>query len=178
MRRFKAKVRSTTRILSFVSELKRKPRFKIGSNETRTWRRPEVNPGSPLRVDVERVERLAGGHEQPVAFRTTKAHIGGDLRQMDAADQLGLRVPHRHSIVPDGTAGVARAPQIAVDVAARRPARTSPINHEIGEELLIGELVGWPNIEDVYVAFAAAPGIARARAGADHVELLVVGRKE
>src|SRR5580704_17882579 len=72
MRRFKAKVRWTTRIHSFVSELKRKPRFRIGSNETRSWRRPEVNPGSPLRVDVERVERLAGGHEQPAGLGPPK----------------------------------------------------------------------------------------------------------
>ena len=58
------------------------------------------------------------------------------------------------------------------------PPALHPINHEIGEELLIGELVVRPNIEDVYVAFAAGPGIARAGAGADHVELLVVKRKE
>ena len=42
-----------------------------------------------------------------------------------------------------------------------RPA-LHPIDHEVGEELLIGEGLG----------------IARARSGADHVELLVVGRKE
>ena len=41
------------------------------------------------------------------------------------------------------------------------PPALHPINHEIGEELLIGELVVRPNIEDVYVAFAAGPGIAR-----------------
>ena len=157
MRRFKAKVRSTTRILSFVSELKRKPRFKIGSNETRTWRRPEVNPGSPLRVDVERVEPLAGGHEQPVAFRTTKAHIGGDLRQMDAADQLGLRV---HTVTPlYPTARPALLEHHKLPSTSQRVVRPAlhPINHEIGEELLIGELVVRPNIEDVYFAFAAAP---------------------
>ena len=139
MRRFKAKVRSTTSILSFVSELKRKPRFKIGSNETRTWRRPEVNPGLPLRVDVERVERLAGGREQPVAFRTTKAHIGGDLRQTDAADQLGFRVPHRHAIVPARPALLEHHKLPSTSQRVVRPV-LYPINHEIGEELLIGAL--------------------------------------
>src|SRR6516164_2167412 len=74
--------------------------------------------GRPLRGNVDRVERLVGSHEQSVALGSAKADVGDDLRQTDAADQLALGVPYGHPVVPDDSAGIARAPQIAVDVAA------------------------------------------------------------
>src|SRR6516164_6249013 len=92
---------------------------------------------------------------KPVALRSAKADIGDNLRQTDAADQLALRVPYGHAIVPDGSTGIARAPQIAVDIATRTvwPA-LYPVDHEIGEELLVGELVVGTDVEDVHVTLS------------------------
>jgi hypothetical protein len=46
-----------------------------------------------LRGEIDRVERLARGHEQPVALWAAEADVAADLRQTDAADQLALRRP-------------------------------------------------------------------------------------
>src|SRR5207302_21739 len=44
-----------------------------------------------LGVHVERIERAARGHEQPVALEAAEADVGAALGQADAADQLALR---------------------------------------------------------------------------------------
>src|SRR5215472_15311874 len=128
-----------------------------------------------LGPDIDRVERLARRHEEAVALGPAKAQVGGGLGKADAADQLALRGPHGHSAVTQIAAAIARHPEIAIDVAARsvRPA-FDPVDHEIGEGLLVRELVVRSDVEDVHVALAAGPGIARALTGADHIELLVV----
>src|SRR5262245_46139218 len=134
--------------------------------------------GGPLRGGVQRVERLAGGHEEPVALGTAEAHVAADLRQTDAPDELALRRPDRHAAVTDVAAGVARAPDVAVDVAARAVRSTlHAIDHEVAEELSVRQLVVAPDVEHVHLALAARPGVAGPLAGADHVELLVVGRE-
>src|SRR5262249_54687338 len=78
----------------------------------------------------------------------------------------------------DGAARVAGAPQIALDVRtdAVRPALHA-VDHEVAEELLVGQLVVGADVEHVHVALAARAGVAGAFARADHVELLVVGRE-
>src|SRR4029453_17962205 len=43
-----------------------------------------------LRVDVERIQRLARRHEQAVAFEPAEADVGGALWQRDAADWLAV----------------------------------------------------------------------------------------
>src|SRR5713226_8090264 len=68
---------------------------------------PVLTGRGALRRDVERVQRLAGGHEQPVALRTAETDVTADLGQADAADELALGVPHRHPAVADGASGVA-----------------------------------------------------------------------
>src|SRR5262249_44641801 len=40
----------------------------------------------PLRLHVDGVERLAGGHEQPIALGAAEADIAANLRQEDQAD--------------------------------------------------------------------------------------------
>src|SRR3954464_10095590 len=95
-----------------------------------------------LRADINRVERLARGHEQAVALGAAEADVAAHFGQTDAADQLAFRRPHRHAGIADGAAGVARGPDIAVDVAAHavRPALHA-IDHEIAEPLAVRELV-------------------------------------
>src|SRR5438128_3141715 len=98
--------------------------------------RPRAVSARPraLRRRVDRVERLAGGHEQAVALGAAEADVAADLREADASDQLALRSPDGHAAVTHGAARVARAPEIAVDVAADaiRPA-LHPVDHEVAE---------------------------------------------
>ena len=63
------------------------------------------------RFDVDHVERLAAGHEQPVPLRAAEADVGARLRQADHADALAVRRDHLH-------AGPRARPDVAVDVAA------------------------------------------------------------
>src|SRR6516162_9866490 len=85
-----------------------------------------------LGVDVQRVERLAGGHEETIALRPAKAQIRTDLRQADTANQLALGRPDRDAVVPDGAARVARAPDVAADIASDAVRRAShAIDHEV-----------------------------------------------
>src|SRR5947207_4536536 len=121
----------------------------------RAKRAPLLSRPGALRAGVERVERLAGCHEQPVALGTAEAHVAADLRQPDAADQLALRRPHGHAAVADVAAGVRRAPEVAVYVTARavRPA-LHPVHHEVAEELPVRGLVVAPHVEHVHLALA------------------------
>src|SRR4029077_205671 len=59
---------------------------------------------------------------------------------------------------------------------AIRPA-LHPVDHAIREELVAGQLVIRAYIEDIDVALVTRAGVARPLAGADDVELLVVGRE-
>src|SRR6185295_765264 len=52
---------------------------------------------SASRVHVDSVQRLAGGHEQPVAAGTAKAHVGARLRHADHADGGAVRRNHEHA---------------------------------------------------------------------------------
>src|SRR5439155_1223454 len=118
----------------------------------------------------------AGSHEQAVALGAAEADIAADLRETDAPDELALRGPDRHAAVAHGAAGIARAPQIAVDVAAHtvRPA-LHPIDHEVAEQLLVGELIVVADVEYVQLAavWRVSKPVASVRMGHD-----VVGRIE
>src|SRR5262245_48929843 len=67
-----------------------------------------------LGVDVERVERGAGRHEQAVSVGAAEAEVGAALRQIDASDQLAVRVEDRHAVEPFLT-HPPPTPEIAVD---------------------------------------------------------------
>src|SRR6266700_556929 len=102
-------------------------------------RRDLVLPRSgALRVDVDGVERLAGGHEQAVPLRPTEADVAADLRQPYTADQLAFRRPDGHAAISDIAPGIAGDPDIAVDIATR-PVGSAfhPIHHAIGEQLAV-----------------------------------------
>src|SRR2546422_1340831 len=136
------------------------------------WRRP-------LRVDVERIQRLARGHEEAVTLGTSEAEVAADLGQPDAADELAFRRPDGHAAVAERTAArraVARHPDVAVDVAASSVgAALDAVDHEVAEQLLIGQLVVGADVEHVHVALAAWSRVAWSWARADDVQLLVVG---
>src|SRR5687768_7091989 len=51
-----------------------------------------------LRVDVQRIERRARGHEQAVAVRAAEAEVGAALGQIDAADQPAVGIEDRHAV--------------------------------------------------------------------------------
>src|ERR1700682_5454065 len=90
----------------------------------------------PLRVDLERIDRLARGHQQEVVFWTTEREIGADLRQTDAPDGFSLGVDDDDTGVAKWTIGT--GPDVAVDVDGHvvRPA-VDPIHHHVGEESLV-----------------------------------------
>jgi hypothetical protein len=70
-----------------------------------------------LSVDVDRVERLACGHEEAVFLRATETEIGANFRKMDFADERAVGREDVHAVEtrsrPTGT-----SPDIAVDIAA------------------------------------------------------------
>ena len=76
-----------------------------------------ISPAWRPACSRRRVKRLARGHEQAVALRAAEADVAADLGQADAADQLPSGRPHGDAVVTDGAPGVARTPDIAVDVA-------------------------------------------------------------
>src|SRR5439155_8996281 len=142
----------------------------------RDWSR--LSRAGALRGGVDRVERLARRHEQTVPLGTAEADVAADLRQPDATDELGLRRPYGHAAVAHAAAGVRRAPHVAVHVAARAVgAALDAVHHEVAEELAVGQLVVAAHVEHVHLALTAGAGIPGALAGADDVELLVVGRE-
>src|SRR5258708_7672834 len=179
--------------LDSVSATWRGDQHAVRSNAHQTRRRRQLTPAPPcdlarwrngsawaraLRGGIHRVERLARGHEQAVALGAAEADVAAHLGQADAADQLAGRIPHRHAVIADVAAGIARGPDIAIDVAAHavRPA-VHAVDDEVAEQLLIAELVVGADIEHMHIAFAARTGIARSLAGRNHVQLLVVRRE-
>src|SRR5438132_14087478 len=71
-----------------------------------------------LRGGIHGIERLARGHEQAIALGAAETDVAAHLGQADPADQLAVRRPHRHTAIADVAAGIARGPDIAVDIAA------------------------------------------------------------
>src|ERR1044071_9853924 len=70
-----------------------------------------------LGLDVDGVERLAGGHEEAVAFLASETEVGADVRKEDHSDAFAFRRKNVNAVVtvarPAG-----RGPDVAVDVAA------------------------------------------------------------
>src|SRR5713226_2965226 len=70
-----------------------------------------------LGVHVEGIDRRARGHKEPVAIGAAEAEVCAALGQIDAADELAIRVEDRHAIEPF-LAHAPAAPEVAVHVAA------------------------------------------------------------
>src|SRR5262250_3360936 len=127
-----------------------------------------------LGSDVERVERLARRHEETIALGSAEADVRAGFRKPDAPDELALGRPHRHPAVAEVATSVTRDPDIALDVAADAVGTAfDVVDHAIGENLAVGQLVVASDVEHVDVAVAPRVGVARAPARARHVQLLV-----
>jgi len=115
-----------------------------------------------LSVDIDRVERLAGRHEQTVTLGAAEADIAANLGQANASHELALRCPDGDAAVADRPAGIARSPQVAVHVAAQAVgAAFHPVDRAVGKQPPVRKLVVGADVEDVNVALAAgarAPG--------------------
>ena len=70
-----------------------------------------------LGLHVDRVKRLAAGHEQAVALGAAEADVGADFRQHDLADAVAVRREDMDAVVAVADPAGA-GPDIAVDVAA------------------------------------------------------------
>src|SRR5437763_8553732 len=69
----------------------------------------------PLRLHIDGVDRLAGGHEEAVAARAAEADIRADLRQQNLADSLAVRGDDVHSVIA-GSDPAGGRPDIPVHV--------------------------------------------------------------
>lgn len=68
-------------------------------------------------IDIERVERLAGDHEEAVPFFSAETQIGADFGQRDHADALAIRREDMDAVV--ARAGPASSgPNVAINVSA------------------------------------------------------------
>src|SRR5947209_19869179 len=78
-----------------------------------------ANPSAarhPLRLDKDRIDRLARRHEQPVALLAAESNIRAALRQHDAADHLTVGRIDGDAVLR--LAAAPGTPQIAVDIDA------------------------------------------------------------
>src|SRR5437667_7935900 len=55
--------------------------------------------GHALGLDIERIDRLARGHEQAVALAAAETEVGAALGQKDAADQAAVGREHGDAVV-------------------------------------------------------------------------------
>jgi hypothetical protein len=118
--------------------------------------RGAVAADGALRFHVQRVQRLAGGHEQAVAVNAAEAEVGAALRQVNAQHHRAVRIEHHDTVL--GLAAAPPAPQVALDVAAEAVGDAGAAVHE---DTLVGQRVAG-HVEDV--------DQARAGAALDHVE--------
>src|SRR5580765_5644063 len=113
------------------------------------------------RVHVERVERRARRHEEPIALESPEAEVGAALGERDVPDELGGRVEDRHAV--QAFAAAPAAPEVAVDVAAHAVRNAVSA---IDEHPAVGEARPADDVEH--------PDLARYRATDDDVELRLV----
>src|SRR5437762_7286079 len=77
-------------------------------------RRYDLGHVSAAGSDEDGVQRLTGGHEEPVALGPAEAEVGADLREKDHADAVSLGREDVNAIVARTTIG--RGPDVSVDV--------------------------------------------------------------
>src|SRR6478752_8336423 len=108
---------------------------------------PLCSPASyALRVHVERIDRVARRHEQPVAIAAAEADVGGALGQRYEADRLAGRIENLHAV--ERRAHAPATPQIAVDVDPKPVGRF--FFFAVDEYAAIGELrSAVDHVEDV-----------------------------
>src|SRR5258705_551820 len=129
-----------------------------------------------LCIHIDRIQRLARAHEQPVALRPAERDVRADLGEADAANQLPLRIPDRDAVIAKLAARVASRPQVAVHVhAGPVGSALHAVDHEIAELRRPAKLVVRVDVERVHAAIAAAPRVAGELREADDIELPAIG---
>src|SRR3989449_9529791 len=114
-------VASRTASGSFTSGLSSEDEASPSEDSARAApRRPghvSSTPRRPHRVDVQRIDRRAAGHEQPVALRAAEAEVANHLRRMEEGQQLAAGCMDAHAVGVD-SAPAPSAPDIALGVTA------------------------------------------------------------
>ena len=111
-------------------------------------------------------------------FGPPNAHVRAHLGQADAADEHAVRIPDRDAVVADGASGVARAPDVAVDVAACAIGTAlDAVDHEVAEEPPVRDARLFATSNENISRVPAGTCVAGSAAGADDVQPLVVGRE-
>src|SRR5882672_424899 len=142
------------------------------------WLLPELPGPCALCADVERINRLAGGHEETISFRSAERDISADLRDSDSTEQLARRVPYGGAAVAQRAPCIARRPDISFDVAAQAIGSAfHPVDRAGTEQPSIRELVIGADIERIDFPLAACDGVARTLPRARDVELLEIRRE-
>src|SRR5207244_11210475 len=83
----------------------------------------------PNRVHVQRIDRRAAGHEQPIALRAAEAKIGTDFRRIEERNLFDGWCMDGHAVGLDAAPAPA-APDVAVGIAADAVREPRP---EVGE---------------------------------------------
>src|SRR6516225_4346467 len=84
-----------------------------------------------VRVHIERIERMARGHEQAVASGTAEAEICAAFGQRDEGDRLAGGIENLDPVLL-GVAHAPAAPEIAVDIAAEAVGRATRFGSDEG----------------------------------------------
>src|SRR5262245_54208143 len=124
------------------------------------------------RLHIDRVERLAAGHEESVALAPAEAYVGADLGQADLTDANAVGRKDVHAVIavadPAGArpdiavlvaADAVREARLAVELHARESARVLQLVavHVVGpDDVLSFRIVGSAGIGDVKPAIVVA----------------------
>ena len=88
--------------------------------------RSQLTAGDALRLDVERIDGLAGGHEQAVALPAAEAEVGAALGQQDAADQSAVGREHRDAVLAFAAGEAAHTlPSVSTRMPSAKPGEAS-----------------------------------------------------
>lgn len=112
---------------------------------------------------INRIQRLACGHEQAVAACAAEADVGADFGQADDADGIAVGGDDLH-------AGPGAGPDVAVDVAAHAVGRGAIARGRVDE---FGEYAAVAQVFAIDVPHTDVP----AGAGVGDIEQAVVGRE-
>src|SRR5690242_1779987 len=94
-----------------------------------------------LGIDVKRVERMRGRHEQPVAVAAAEADVGAALGQRDVADRLALWAEYANAV--ELLRHAPAAPEVPVNVTANAVGRS--LWPAVDQDLAVGEFVAVPH---------------------------------
>src|SRR5882757_9446088 len=94
-----------------------------------------------LRLHIDRIQRLACRHEQPVSLLAAEADIGAGLGQFDLANARAVRGEDVHAVIAvTDPAGADPGIAVGIDAKAIRKTRFA-VERLVGEHTWSGKLV-------------------------------------